>query len=413
MERPFKQSRFVTFDLLLVLVLLLVGGAVLIPWGFADREDPEDEVEIYHPGRIMVEFQTEREPEDIIKAWGGSIEEAWPAIDRYLVRMPVGIATSQALESLLAMGGIRQVEPDFLGASAPEPTPARTGGRWGLDRIQAPSAWEISRGDPRVIIAVMDTGIDTQHPKIIDRVIGGYSPLVDEEEVPIPFHDDHGRGTHLAAVAAGGGTERMRGIAPKASFIGVKTHDSEARHYRADLISGLLWLSDWARSHPEWRVIAVMDGGWRFYSSFLEEAVDYALDSGILLVAGSGDLGLEEEIFPASLPGVLTVAATCPGDQLCDFSNWGQWVDLAAPGKDVFSAVTGGGYGYWDGTAVAAAYTAGVAALLWAEKPDLNSEEIKDILKQSSRPIPDLKEKISGGLLDAGAALKKMKENQD
>ncbi len=411
MERPFKQSKFVTFDLLLVLVLLIVGGAVLIPWGFADRDDPEDKIEIYHPKRILVEFQTERKPEDIIKAWGGSIETAWPDIDLYLVRMPVGIATSQALESLLAMGGIREVEPDFLGASAPTPSPARTGGRWGLEKIRAAEAWEVTRGTSDVVIAVMDTGLDTQHPKIINRVLEGFSPLVDEEEVPIPYHDDHGRGTHIAAISAAGDIERMRGVAPEASLVGIKTHDGEARHYRADLIGGLVWLGKWAKANPDKRVIALMDGGWRFQSPFLERAVKFAQDAGILLIAGSGDMGSEEKFFPAAYPGVLTVAAINPQDRLTDFSNFGQWVDIAAPGEDIFSAVTGGGYGYWDGTAVAAAYAAGVAALLWSEKPDLSPQEISDIIKTTSRSAAGLEDKISAGILDAQRAMEKLKEN--
>jgi len=410
MERPFKQTKFVTFDLLLVLVLLLVGGAVLIPWGFADRDDPAEQVEIYHPKRILVEFQTERNPEDIIKAWGGRIETAWEAINLYLVRMPVGIATSQALESLLAMGGIRQVEPDFLGASAPTPSPARTGGRWGLDKIRVAGAWDITLGNRDVVIAVMDTGLDTQHPKVINRVFDGFSPLLAEEDAPIPFHDDHGRGTHIASIAAGGSLERMRGIAPETSFIGVKTHDSEARHYRADLIGGLVWIGKWARENPEKRIIALMDGGWRFPSPFLEQAVKFAQESGILIVAGSGDMGMEEKFFPAASPGVLTVAAIDPQDRLTDFSNFGEWVDIAAPGEDVFSAVTGGGYGYWDGTAVAAAYAAGVAALLWSEKMDLSPQEVKDLIKGSSRIIPGLEDKISGGILDAQKAMEKLKE---
>jgi len=408
-ERPFKQTKFVTFDLLLVLVLLLVGGAVLIPWGFADREDDVEPVEIYHPRRILVEFQTERNPEDIIKAWGGRIEAAWETIELYLVRMPAGIATSQALESLLAMGGIRQVEPDFLSISAPVPSPARTGGRWGLDKTSAAQAWEITMGHPDVVIAVMDTGLDTQHSKVINRVLDGFSPLLDEDEVPIPYHDDHGRGTHIAAIAAGGGLERMRGIAPETSFIGIKTHDSQARHYRADLIGGLVWLGHWADENPDKRIIALMDGGWRFESPFLEKAVKFAQERGILLVTGSGDMGSEEKFFPAAFPGVLTVAAIDPQGRLTDFSNFGQWVDLAAPGKDVFSAVTGGGYGYWDGTAVAAAYAAGVAALLWSEKMDLSPQEIKEILKETSNVDPELEGKIIGGILNAAKAMEKLK----
>lgn len=388
MGRSKKGNRIFTLELLLVVVLVFIGAMILIPWGVTEREKEDEEQEYYHPRRILVEFKEEKDPHEVMKVWGGSIIRKMPYLDLYKVRTPAGLAVPQAAESLMALGGVKRLEPDFLAPGFQAPEETMEGNRWGLEAIAAQEAWKYSKGDPMVVIAVIDTGVDSEHPKVIHRVLNGFSPLVRDPDVPIPYHDTHGRGTHVTGVAAGSDGVHMVGVAPQVSIVSIKTHDQKGGHYRGDLLEGLLWLSEWIRVWDEQRVIALMCGGYRYESPFLQMALNRLQEQGVVLIAGAGDQGGDQRMYPAAAENVLAVGAVDEAGKRTSFSNYGPWVPLAAPGKEIYSSIPGGGYGMASGTSQAAAYAAGTAALIWSRYPNLLAQEIQEGLVETAISAP-------------------------
>lgn len=404
MDRPFKGAKFVTLDLLLVIILVLVAAAVLIPWGLQSRsEEKVSEESAYHQRRVLLSFGDGADHEQVIKAWGGEITRRFEPIGVYEVRTPSGIFAPQAVESLLALSGVARVEPDYKSPVTESPEPSRAGGRWGFEKVNAATAWSYTLGTRDVVLAVLDTGLDTQHSKVIYRTIQGHSVLKSPEESPIPYHDLHGRGTHLTAIAGGAGPLQMTGLAQNVRLLPIQTHNEQGQHYRSDLIAGLLWLALWAEDNPERRIVALIQGGWKYESEFLHQAVNLLQEKGVLLICGAGDLGSTEKIYPAAIEGVMAVGAIDAQDRKTATSNYGDWVNLAAPGDDIYSAMPGGGYGFASGTDQAAAFVAGAAALVWSLNNSLTVNEVQDILLASARSVEE--GAIKWKILDAGKAL--------
>jgi len=131
------------------------------------------------------------------------------------------------------------------------------------------------------------------------------------------------------------------------------------------------------------KVISISIGG-SSYSSTLQNAVNYAWNKGAVIVAAAMNNASSAPVYPAALENVVAVSATNETDQLASFSNYGNWIDLAAPGVAIWTTTQGGGYGAWSGTSLATPIVSGLAALVFSVKPSLTSAQVVSLMRQQS-----------------------------
>jgi thermitase len=243
---------------------------------------------------------------------------------------------------------------------------------WGINKIEAVQAWQVIKGAEPVTVAVLDTGIDGEHPDLADKIVA---------EVNLsnsPTSDDlYGHGTHIAGIIAA--------IAPECQLMNVKVCDDLGRCEASVVARGIIW----AVNHGA-KVINV--SLYLESSPDLEEAINYAWSQGAVIVAAAGNEGNSIPVYPAYYNDCLAVAATNANDSLALLSNHGDWVDVAAPGFDIYSTLPEDQYGYKSGTSLAAAHVSGAAALVFSVAKDTNgngltNDEVRQAIENSCSPI--------------------------
>jgi thermitase len=244
--------------------------------------------------------------------------------------------------------------------------------RWGIGKIEAPQAWEITRGDESVMVAVLDTGIDEGNPDLANRVVAevNFSNSATSDDL-------HGHGTHMAGTIAV--------IAPECRLMNVKVADDRGKCEPSVVASGIIWAVD--HGAEVINLSLAMKA-----SRDLEEAVNYAWSRGAILIAAAGNKGTSEPSYPAYYENCLAVAGTNENDTLALLSSYGDWVDVAAPGFNIYSELPENQYGYKTGTSAAGAHVSGVAALVFsvAEDADGNgalNDEVRWAIENSCTPI--------------------------
>lgn len=243
------------------------------------------------------------------------------------------------------------------GNGKPGPAPSETLD-WGVDRIDADQIWGSTTG-LGIKVAVLDTGIDKDHPDL-PRLAGGVNYIAVRGKIdPNAYDDDNGHGTHCAGIIAaqhnnGKGT---KGVSPAVSLYAVKVLNKLGNGWYSDIILALQWCDA-----NDINVASMsLSGG---YSSAFETACANARASGVILVAAAGNSASSNPEYPAAFASVIGVSATDSADKLATFSNYGQYVDIAAPGVNIYSTYNDGSYRYLGGTSMACPHVAGTVALL-------------------------------------------------
>jgi subtilisin len=264
---------------------------------------------------------------------------------------------------------------------------------WGVSRVNAPAAWRITRGEG-VKIAVIDTGVDYDHPNLRPNIKGGWNAR--SKTAPDDFRDDNGHGTHCAGtVAAVDQPGGVVGVAPKAWLYGVKVLDKSGSGSYDDVIAGM----QWAVEHKMQLISMSIGSG--IGNDSLKAAVDALTKAGVVLIAAAGN-GSGAVNFPAAYDGVIAVAAMDSKDRVAWFSSRGPEVALIAPGVDVRSTYKDGGYETLDGTSMATPHVAGLAALAVAAKGLSGAASVRAALTASARPLAGIPDAQQGaGVPDA------------
>ncbi|MFH1316980.1 MAG: S8 family peptidase [Candidatus Woesearchaeota archaeon] len=243
-----------------------------------------------------------------------------------------------------------------------------SGRLWNLENIGAYIAQKETSGEG-VNVAVIDTGIDNRHFEIKDIYCGGYN-FVDGNEKPF---DGTGHGTHVSGTISGKGT----GIAPGINLYAVKVLSDEGFGSEVLVNQGIEWCIDNDID------VLNMSLGSSYSTSIGEELCRYAAESGILLVAAAGNEGFGRS-YPASYPGVISVAAVDKDNEHAEFSNICDTLDLSAPGVNIFSAWPGNAYNVISGTSMASPHVAGVCALGVSY---YHQSDIEDRMKKSAERL--------------------------
>ncbi|HWT76220.1 MAG TPA: S8 family peptidase, partial [Mobilitalea sp.] len=247
---------------------------------------------------------------------------------------------------------------------------------WNIQRIKADQLHKDNIKGYGIKVAVFDTGIDLNNDDI--NVSGGISFI----EGITSYDDDNGHGTAMAGIlAAQLNGYGLVGVAPDVELYSVKVLDRNGIGKYSNIIQGINWAID-----HDIDIITLSLGGSQ-YSQLLYDAIEKASENNILIVAAAGNDGNENILYPAAYPQVICVGASDYNDNLAEFSNYGERLDIAAPGVDVVTTGIHNTMITLNGTSSAAQHVAGAAALLWSVNKDLSYITIKDLLCRNSSPL--------------------------
>jgi subtilisin family serine protease len=421
-----------TLDLVRPLEIILI---ILLLWLLFRSTAPAQAYSgVDFPTSVLIQFRegvTEAERQQILSEIDGRFVRWLEPISTAVVELPAyrgSIEASTALNVLAHVSEkIKFVELDgpVSGVAIQQVPLSRVRGNWSIppepvqvndpdfnnaqlvyapQLLRLPIAWRYGLGSSETIIAVIDSGISLNHPEFEGRIVSGYDFVNDD---PVPA-DDHGHGTHVAgiigaAVNNGFGTA---GVCPNCRIMPIKVLNENNVGSWSGVAAGVLY----AVEHGA-QVINLSLGG-TSGANVLEEAIRYAVDKGVIVVAAAGNSRSDALFFPAAYPGVLAVSATRNDDTLWSLSNYGDFVDVSAPGYAIYSTYHDlnnyyGGFTFMSGTSMAAPHVAGLAGLLLSQDPNRSSADIERLLTTTAIDLGETgKDPHFGyGRVDALAAL--------
>jgi thermitase len=232
-----------------------------------------------------------------------------------------------------------------------------------------------------VTVAVLDTGIDANHTDLSGKIIADIN-LTDS----ITVYDINGHGTHIAGIIAARKDDCLDNIAPESRLLNVKVADDQGNVTLSALRNGIVWAAD--RGANVINISIEMPNR----SVDLESAVNYAWEKGAIVIAAAGNDGDELPVYPAYYDNSIAVTALGRDHKLAPLANIGDWVDVAAPGFNVYSTTPLNSYGYKTGTSSAAAYVSGLAAMLFSNAADIDrdgalNDEVRMAIEAGSHRI--------------------------
>lgn len=402
-------------------------------------------------GEIIVKIEEEASPEDLRdlnRENGARLEEDLPKSDVNLVDLPRDLSVEEAVDVYEESPDVKYAQPNYL--LYPTKTANDTyydkylygqnntgqniNGSAGISDadIDAPEAWDVITGSQDTVVAVIDEGVDVDHPDLRDNIwrnpgetsgnsidddkngyvddVNGWDFANDDASVYDPdpitgYGDEHG--THVAGTIAAQGN----------NSVGVSGVNWDARVMSLKFLGengGTTIDAVEAINYAVNKGVKISNNSWGGggYSQALYDAINRADSVGHLFVAAAGNDSSDNDTrasYPANydLSNVISVAATNNQDTLAGFSNFGvKKVDLVAPGVDIVSTYTASRYGYMSGTSMAAPHVTGVAALIKSQNPTLDDAQMRARILESVDKIDDLSGKVAtGGRLNAASAL--------
>jgi len=366
--------------------------------------------EKYSPHQVLVKFRSElttQSADDILTAYQAKSYHLIPKINVYVVHLEEGISVEDTLSALRNNPDVAYAGPDYKLHLCTTPNDQLFRYQYALSNpggqllipgsptakpqadIKATGAWDYVKGDPNTLIAVLDTGIDYTHPDLASKVIDHGRDFVNDDD---DAYDDAWHGTHVAGIiaAATNNSEGIAGVAWNCRLLAGKVISASDEGDYSDLIEALIWAADYTNGNAKVGVINMSIGGPE-PDDFLEEALRYAYNKGIVLIAAAGNEASQGISYPAAYDSYcLAVGATDYNDKVASFSNYGPELDVAAPGVGIISTIplaqTDPGYlpyAYANGTSMATPHVAGLAALIKSAKPWLGASDIMKLIKYS------------------------------
>ena len=344
-------------------------------------ENPESDFpEIYSAEHLVVTTADQEQLSDLLtRLQKAGFDAAKPYADSTFLYLtiqehsPAGIDQSLdiALGILSDTEGV--VELDGVGFAGAVPNDPSYHLQWNHQNIQSEPAWDMTQGNSSIVVAVLDTGINTTLTEFSGRIVSGYDYANNDSDPA----DDQGHGTKVASVIAATGNNGtdIAGVDWNCGIMPVKVLHSSGTGYYSWWASGV----DFARTNGA-NVINLSAGGGGSSSS-LTNAINNALNADIVFVTITHNDGTSTITYPGNLPQVITVGATDRNDTRAYFSNWGPEIDLVAPGTgSIITLDINGALSIGTGTSYAAPQVAGAAALLLSLDPNLTESEVADLL---------------------------------
>ncbi|UCG45130.1 MAG: peptidase S8 [Candidatus Bathyarchaeota archaeon] len=361
-------------SLYLCLIFMFLAAGLPAAAGAASTPDALEFV----PGEVIVGF--EAIPANIaqaIEARGGHVAREIPALKAFVVTVPAG-KEEDFIQRIQNIPGFKYAEQNGIVRATHIPNDPKWAQLWNMRIIQADDAWDIHMGSTSVVIAIVDTGIDYNHEDLATRYVPGGYDWVNSDNDP---WDDHYHGTHCAGIAAAvmDNNKGVVGVA-QSSLWAEKVLDHNGNGEWDDLANAITHATDNGAD-----IISMSLGGYG-YSFTVDSACSYAWTNGVLLVGAAGNDNLNIDVYahyPAAYDTVMAIAATTSSDARWGLSNYGNRIEVSAPGASVYSTMPNNNYGSLSGTSMATPHVAGVAALLWSYTPSLSNTQMRSRLHQA------------------------------
>jgi subtilisin family serine protease len=364
----------------------------------------------YAPGQVLVKFKPSLKLQAIeatLVAYKTELLRKISRLEVYQVKIPAYTSVEEMVYALSQNPDVEYAEPNYKTRLADTPNdslfiyqyylynsgqnidigqPTGEQLKSGAD-IKATAAWKETKGSSDILIAIVDTGVDLLHPDLQDKIYSGGRDFINDD---FDATDDHWHGTMVASIAAAetNNREGIAGVAWNSKILPVKVMDENGDGYYYELISGIVWAADNGAS-----VISLSLGG-DVDSDSLRNALKYAYDKGVIVVAAAGN-DSSSVLYPAAYDAYcLAVAATDYRDERKAWSNFGPQVDVAAPGELIVGAVPTWSappdylpYAVGSGTSFSTPQVAGLAALIKGLKPWLSVDQIMDVIRYSADDV--------------------------
>jgi len=427
-RRPWSKVGVACFVLLFWLAGALTGLASISPVPPPTEETPT------HSDLLLVGLTPSLSPAQTDRLFadaGLTIVRHWPEFGLAAVRVPTSNdsrsreeAHAAARARLTRQPGVRYVEPDLAieSAALPYPNDPRLPEQWALDKINMPAAWQITAGDPNLIVALIDSGLEVTHEDL-----AGISLWTNEVEAAgLPgedddangyvddfhgwdwigsvntFSDPFGHGTHVGGILTAR-TDNGVGVASvgrNLTLMPLRVLDNRGSGFVSYLVDALAYTQRHGARIINLSLVLRSD------SLAVGDAVRSVVQTGGLVVAATGNNGTYV-YWPAAYPETLAVAATTADDTRAIFSNPGPQTDLAAPGAAILSTYRNNAYHLNDGTSMATPHVSGLAALVWSLRPDWDWAQVKNHLKATAvdMNVPGPDNEMGAGRIDAEVAL--------
>jgi len=386
----------------------------------------------YEPGELIVKYRSggkERRGE-FHRRHGSNKMKEFSSYEMERVKVRAGSTVTDALSEFESDPDVEYAEPNFRVQALTVPTDPSFTQLWGMEKINAPAAWNITTGSAEVVVAVIDSGIDVNHTDLKGNLwtntleLNG-KPGVDDDNNGIvddihgynaisgggDLTDDVGHGTHVAGTigAAGNNSVGVAGVNWNVRIMSCKFLAAVGGGTAADAIDCLHYIEQMKRRGVN---IVASNNSWGGggYSRALSDAI--AAQQEILFIVAGGNDGTNSDVTPTypacyDLPNVVAVAATTATDSMATFSQYGRHtVHVAAPGSAIYSTSPGNTYATHSGTSMATPHVTGLAALIKAAKPDADWRGIKNLILTGGNPLPALAGKtVTGRQIDAFGSL--------
>ncbi|MFQ5705877.1 MAG: S8 family peptidase [bacterium] len=384
-------------------------------------------------GELLIKFKSDVAQlavTSLLNNVGITIDRRFDEIGVYKCSIKSGKSVLKATEECNADSNVEYAEPNYIYHASVEPNDPRFPDMFGLDKIDAPQAWDKQKGAKSIVVGVIDTGADHEHEDLkanmwrntgeigngkenngIDDDGNGFVDdfqgwdFVQRDNDPF---DDNEHGTHVSGTigAVGNNGTGVVGVNWTVSIMPLKFLNAQGSGTTDDAIDAILYGVNMGAN-----VLSNSWGGGGF-SRALEDAIKFANQHGVLFVAAAGNASSNNDSFPTfpanyAIDNVIAVASSTSSDNLSGFSNFGKkTVHLAAPGSNILSTLPRNKYGLLSGTSMATPHVSGAAALVWAQFPNATMKQIKARIVGSVDRLPNFTDKvISGGRLNVNKAL--------
>ncbi|WP_058765808.1 MULTISPECIES: S8 family serine peptidase [Exiguobacterium] len=349
------------------LKLILVTGTALLTFGSSVSATENEAM----PERVIVEVKGTRTGD-----FEGEVISSNQLRKQATMTMevPEGMATSAFIKELEQDVNVLRVEEDHLLKSTYTPSDRYFNYQSHHTNIQSEDAWDRAKGE-NIVVAILDDGIDLRHEDFKGKIVNPYDIVYDSPYTLTP--GEHG--THVAGIVASqmdndyGGV----GVAPNAFIMPIDVFVGDAA-YTSDTIKAIYRAVDQGAN-----VINMSLGSYN-YSYAYQQAINYAYEKNVVVVAAAGNDATSATHYPSSYNHVISVGSTTSYDTLSYFSNYGWDIDITAPGSSIFSTMPYNKYAYMSGTSMASPVVAGVVALLKSSEPNLSVDAITERLTSTA-----------------------------
>lgn len=355
----------------------------------------------FEKGRLLVKMKPGVLPNSMaeqmaLSSAGASVIKRIPQIGVSIVRLSLNANEEAKLAILKSRPEVEFAELDELLEPASIPNDPKYPQQWHLPKINAPAAWDITTGSASIVIAILDTGVDSTHPDLAANIVSGWNVFDNNSNTA----DVNSHGTSVAGTAAAIGNNGSGCASPtwNCRIMPIRVSYPSGCASFSTIANGLVW----AQNHGA--RVANISYNVSGSNAVRTAAQNFQSAGGVVIVAAGNDAMVSSLL---DNPYVVTVSATDLNDAVCSWSNTGTNIDLAAPGSNIQTTIAGGGYSNGSGTSCSAPLVAGVAALMLSVKPSLSGAQIQQILKLSAddRGAAGWDPKFGWGRLNAAAAV--------